>query len=72
MRQLTRKYKSNKILNIQGRLTWLLGAASFLAFQIVLVASLAHLALKGPKLQWPQISETRTPTKTELQTVQAG
>lgn len=72
LRKLTRKYQSNKILSIQGRLTWLLGAAAFLAFQIVLVASIVHLALRGPKLQWTQISETRTPTKTELQTVQAG
>ena len=70
--QLARKYESNKILNVQGRLTWLLGAVAFFGFQIVLVASLAHLALRGPKLQWTQISETRMPTKPELQTVQAG
>jgi cellulose synthase/poly-beta-1,6-N-acetylglucosamine synthase-like glycosyltransferase len=72
LRQLTHKYKSNEILNVRGRLTWLLGAVAFLAFQLVLVASLAHLALRGPKLQWTQIAETRSPTRPELQTVQTG
>ncbi len=72
LRQLTRKYKTNDILSNTGRLSWLLGAVAFLAFQIVLVASLAHLVLRGPKLQWAQISETRRPTTTEFQTVPAG
>ena len=72
LQRLTHKYKTNDILGIRGRLTWLLGAIAFLAFQVVLVASLAHLALRGPKLQWTQISETREPTRAELQTVKAG
>lgn len=63
---LTQRYDGQKILNVQGRFSWLLGAGAFMAFQPVLVASLVHLAIKGPKLEWAQISETRLPVNTEI------
>ncbi len=65
-RRLTRKYTSPEILKAQRTLTWLLGTVSFLGFQIFLTASLIHLAVRGPKLQWAQISETRAPAQDEI------
>ena len=67
LRELTRKYVSPEISDTQKPLSWLLGAISFLGFQMVLAASLAHLALRGPKLQWSQISETRSPVQNVIQ-----
>lgn len=72
LRLLIKKYASDEILKIRGRLTWVLGAVAFLAFQVVLVASLAHLALRGPQLRWNQISETRRPLHSEPQAIKAA
>jgi cellulose synthase/poly-beta-1,6-N-acetylglucosamine synthase-like glycosyltransferase len=66
LRQLSLKYPSAEISKSQNRLSWLLGTLSFLAFQIVLAASLVQLAVRGPELKWSQISETRTPIRTEI------
>jgi len=65
-RQLTRKYTSPEIFKAQRTLAWLLGTVSFLGFQIFLTASLINLAVRGPKLQWAQISETRAPVQDEI------
>lgn len=67
LRKLTRKYVSTEISDTQRPLSWLLGAISFVCFQMVLAVSLAHLALRGPKLQWSQISETRSPVQSVIQ-----
>ncbi|HVH15981.1 MAG TPA: glycosyltransferase [Candidatus Angelobacter sp.] len=67
LRRLTRKYVGTEISNTRRPLSWFLGAISFLGFQMVLAASLAHLALRGPKLQWSQISETRSPIQGVIQ-----
>jgi cellulose synthase/poly-beta-1,6-N-acetylglucosamine synthase-like glycosyltransferase len=66
LRQLSQKYRSQEISKARGRLSWLLGTVSFVGFQIVLAASLVQLAVRGPKLQWPQISETRAPIQAEI------
>ena len=45
---------------MQRSLSWVLGVAAFLGFQIALVASLVRLGLGGPQLMWEQVPGTRT------------
>jgi len=60
LRVLTNRYGSPEISMMQRSLSWVLGVAAFLGFQIALVASLVRLGLGGPQLMWEQVPGTRT------------
>jgi cellulose synthase/poly-beta-1,6-N-acetylglucosamine synthase-like glycosyltransferase len=66
---LTRRFGTNRLMGNQGKWSWAGGAGAFLSFQIVLFASLVQLAVKGPKLNWEKISETRAPSSVQMTSV---
>jgi cellulose synthase/poly-beta-1,6-N-acetylglucosamine synthase-like glycosyltransferase len=62
---LVNRYRGSEVKSPQGSGPWLLGAIAFLAFQLLLVASLFKLAFRGPQVNWEQISGTRIPVTVE-------
>ncbi len=62
---LTKKYETGRLIGLKGRLDWIEGAAAFFFFQVALLGSLVQLGIRGPKLKWEKISETRAAPVTE-------
>jgi cellulose synthase/poly-beta-1,6-N-acetylglucosamine synthase-like glycosyltransferase len=59
------RYRGIEIKSLPGSGSWVLGAIAFLAFQLLLMASLFKLAFRGPQVNWQQISGTRVPVTVE-------
>jgi hypothetical protein len=59
------RYRGIEVKNSPGSGSWMLGAIAFLAFQLLLMASLFKLAFRGPQVNWQQISGTRVPVTVE-------
>lgn len=62
---LVNRYRGIETKSRQESGPWLLGAIAFLGFQLLLMASLFELALRGPQVNWQQISGTRVPVTVE-------
>ena len=62
---LVNRYEGIEVKSPQGSGPWVLGAIAFLAFQLLLMASLFKLAFGGPQVNWEQISGTRVPVTVE-------
>ena len=56
---LTKRYGTDRIIGVRGRWDWAAGAVAFLFFQVALFASLVELGIRGPRLKWERVSETR-------------
>jgi len=62
---LVNRYRGIEIKSDHGSGPWMLGAIAFLAFQLLLTASLFKLAFGAPQVNWQQISGTRVPVTVE-------
>ncbi len=56
---LTKRYDTGRMMRLTGGLDLIAGAAAFIFFQVALLGSLLQLGLRGPRLKWEKISETR-------------
>jgi cellulose synthase/poly-beta-1,6-N-acetylglucosamine synthase-like glycosyltransferase len=59
------RYRGTQSGGPQGSGSWVLGGMAFLAFQLMLMASLIKLAFRGPQVNWQQIPGTRVPVSVE-------
>ncbi len=58
---LVKKFHQRDVAGLYGTRSWILGAATFLAFQFVLFVGLLKLLGKGPQTNWQQVRGTRVP-----------
>ncbi len=61
---LTKKHDTSRMMHLRGGMDLLAGAAAFTLFQVALVGSLLQLGVRGPRVKWEKISETRNGTST--------
>ena len=62
---LVNRYREGDVALLHGTGSWLIGAAAFLGFQLILLVGLLKLGFKGPQLNWQQVSGTRVPIAVE-------
>jgi cellulose synthase/poly-beta-1,6-N-acetylglucosamine synthase-like glycosyltransferase len=65
LRSLISRYRGTEVGHLHGTGSWVLGAAAFLGFQLVLLVGLVKLVLEGPQTNWQQIPGTRVPITVE-------
>jgi cellulose synthase/poly-beta-1,6-N-acetylglucosamine synthase-like glycosyltransferase len=65
LHSLIAKYRGTDVADLHGTGSWVLGAVAFLGFQVVLLAGLLKLGLKGPQTNWQQVPGTRVPITIE-------
>ncbi|HEV2119460.1 MAG TPA: glycosyltransferase [Candidatus Bathyarchaeia archaeon] len=68
-RLLVNRYRGVENESPRGSGYWVLGAFAFLAFQLLLMASLLKLAFGGPQVNWQQIPGTRVAVEAAAQSV---
>jgi cellulose synthase/poly-beta-1,6-N-acetylglucosamine synthase-like glycosyltransferase len=61
---LTRKYDTGRLMRLRRGSDLIAGAAAFIFFQVALLGSLLQLGVRGPRLKWEKISETRSAPST--------
>jgi cellulose synthase/poly-beta-1,6-N-acetylglucosamine synthase-like glycosyltransferase len=65
LHSLITRYRGTGEADLQGTGSWVVGAAAFLGFQLVLVVGLVKLVFKGPQTNWQQVPGTRVPIAVE-------
>ena len=60
LRRLVRRNVNARVPHVTGASHWILGTFGFIVFQFALLGGLVLLVLKGPRVNWKQIPETRT------------
>ena len=65
---MMKRYGTDRMIGVRGRWDWISGAVAFLLFQVALFASLLELGIRGPRLNWEKVSETRGGIPIEVMT----